>query len=302
MTLTTPITTSSIKLGMIIMVTSQLHTSGADSPSLPPELRKDLKQQLRFNLNGIKRKYTFFVECVCMSIKTRGISAMEMSTFLLSQSVYDYDDQDYKLFSERKDELERAVEVDQIFNILNTGYASFFNYDIFISLVEKYNLNEGQEELKYPEHLQNYINKQNVTEFLDVNPALVNQTDASKKMTLKLDIKPTCKLAKMKELSDAIADRMEWSPSALRILDIGEGCIVMTLLAPASLADATFNGDNILTAAQREGFLQLNVLWLNCNEYTYHFTYTKNLDHVRVIRRNDKNLDHVRVIRRNDVM
>lgn len=96
---------------------------------------EDIDRKLRLNLNDVKRKYTLFVECVRTSIKNRGISAAELTAFLLSQSVYDYDDQDYKLFSDRKEELERAADVDKIFNILNTEYASFLNYEIFMILL-----------------------------------------------------------------------------------------------------------------------------------------------------------------------
>ena len=88
----------------------------------------DFRQQLRINLGDIKNKYGFFVECVRTSIKRKGISARELCTFLLSQSVFDYDNQDYKLFSDNKDELQRATEVDEIFNLLNTEYASFLKF------------------------------------------------------------------------------------------------------------------------------------------------------------------------------
>ena len=86
-----------------------------DPASLSADLQKDLEQQLRFNLNDIKAKYTLFVECIRTAIKELGTSVGDLRAFLLSQSVYDYDNHDIKLFSDRKAELEGFIEVDQIF-------------------------------------------------------------------------------------------------------------------------------------------------------------------------------------------
>ena len=246
-------------------------TPVSDPTALPSDIRRDLRQQLRFNLNEIKTKYTFFVECIRTSVHEKHVSVKDLRAFLLSQSVFDYDDDDYKLFSDTKEDLYKADDVDEIFNLLNTEYASFLNYEVFLLLVDKYKLNEGQKELEYPKALREYINKQKISEFIDINPALTIHTDNSKVITLKLDIKPTSKLAKVKELSDAIADKMKWHPSSVRILGIDKGCVEVKLLIPASLADHVFTGDDIFTASKKQEFEKLEILWLKCNDHTYYF-------------------------------
>lgn len=251
---------------------TQSNSSHSEPSSLPPALQQDLELRLRLNLEGIYDKYTLFVECIRTSIKSKGISVSELRAFLMSQSAFDHEDQDFKLFSDRKDELERAVEVNQIFNFLNSGCASFLDFKIFEKIINKYDLNKDQEELTYPEHLENYINKHTISEFLDINPALVKYTEASEKVLLKFNIKQTCKLARVKSLSGAVAEKMKWNPSAVLIYDIDKGCVIVTLLIPASLANAVFIGKELFSDSEKADFLQMNILWLKCNGFTYDFS------------------------------
>ncbi len=186
--------------------------------------------------------------------------------------MFDYDNNTCKLFADNTEKLLKAKEVDDIFILLNTEYASFLNYDIFMLIIERYNLNEGQEEFDYPGHLQEYINTHNISDFVESNPSLVKHTDVSKEVTLLFDIQPTYTLAKVKDLLHVIADRMNLRPCAIRIVSIGEGSVAVTLLIPASVADAIFISDDIFTASEKETLLQSEVLWLKCNGYTYYFS------------------------------
>ena len=145
-------------------------------------------------------------------------------------------------------------------------------------IAQRYRLNEGQEEFKYPEHLKEYINTHEISDFVKSNPSLLKHTDASKEVILVFDIKPTCKLAKVKELLHVVADRMNWKPCAIRILTIDRGSIIVTLLIPASIADTIFVSDDIFTVSEKEDLLELNVLWLKCNGYAYYFSNERDTD------------------------
>ena len=201
--------------------------------SLTPEVQQDLQQQLRRHLDDIKKKYASYVRCVRTTIEKKGIGVSELRTYLLDQSVFDYNDKNYKLFADKKTELKEAVEVNDIFDLINLEFANFLNIQIFEQLVSEYSLNEGQEELKYPDHLKEYIYKLQISELIKSNPALTHpDPTSSKPFTLKLDIKPTSKVAKIQELSDAIADIMGWSLKTMRIYGIEEGCVVVKFFIP----------------------------------------------------------------------
>lgn len=78
--------------------------------------------------------------------------------------------------------------------------------------MNSYKLDQGQEELKYPEHLKAYINKHKIEEFAKINsflnnPLLKNVSASSKQksLILKIDIKSTSRLAKLMDIQTAIA-------------------------------------------------------------------------------------------------
>ena len=201
----------------------------------------------------------------------KNISASDLCAFLLSQQVFNCGNEDIKLFSDRKEELEGFTRIDQIFNLLNAEYVSFLNYEILTLIIEKYSLNEDQEELQYPEHLKIYIKKHQISQFPNLNHALQQHTEASQIIALKFNIELTNKLARVKELSDAIADIMNWKAAAVRIYSIEEGCVVVSFLIPAFLAKTIFTSDDTFTVAKKEEFAKLDALWLKYNDHTFYF-------------------------------
>lgn len=199
-----------------------------------------------------------------------------LRSYLLNLPAFmcDHDDDEQKcpLLSEIAEELEKATTINKIFDLLSTKYASFLNYDIFQGIGEKYSIKEqDHEELNYSEHLKTYINRHKLSEFVELNPALENFTDVSKKLILKLDINLSfCKLADVFELNDAIAEILNLKPSALRLLSVKEGCVVVTFLIPASVAEIIFSSGVYITAKQEE-FRALSVRWLKCGDYMFDF-------------------------------
>ena len=71
-------------------------------------------------------------------------------------------------------------------------------------------------------------------------------------------------------------------PSALRLLhNIEEGCVVVTLLIPALVADFIFSRDNAFSTEEVKEFQVLSILWLESNGgHKYEFT------NVHVVTRN----------------
>ena len=241
--------------------------------TLDPEVRADLKQQLEQNLKKITRRYVSFVNCVRTSIIRKGISAEDLSAYLLALPAFKSDKSELEFFimSEVKVELQQATTVNDIFNILNTKYATFMNYEIFQDMVDDFDLDEGQEKLKYPEHLDTYIEMHKLSEFEEINPMLKKVECGSKKMVLKFDIEMTCKLCKLKDLTKAVANILGLRQSALRLLSIEKGCVVATFLIPVPVADFLFSSGEIFSAGKIEELQAQSLLWLECNGFKYDF-------------------------------
>ena len=190
----------------------------------------------------------------------------------MTLSAFNHTEQNLILVSAHEAELEKATDINAIFNLLNREYASFLNYDIFDFILTQHQLDHGQEELKYPEHLKAYLERHNVSEFVKVNPLFKKYTDTSKELVLKIDIESSSKLAKLKNLKDAIADILELKSATMRLLDLKDGCVVATFLIPTPVADRVFSKHPVLTDQQQAAFQKLPVFQLECNDYLVDFT------------------------------
>ncbi len=60
-------------------------------------------------------------------------------------------------------------------------------------------------------------------------------------------------------------------PSALELVDIKDGCVIVTFLIPASVADAIFTPDTVFTSQQEDKLRAVSLLWLKCNGCTINF-------------------------------
>ncbi len=220
-------------------------------------------------------KYASYVDCLRVAVKTEGVTAEDLRSFLLSlpallspTSSKTSEGQQLTLLSDKKNELQRCDSVTAIFDLLNTTCASFLSYDIFQYILKRYKINAEQEELNYPNHIKAYIEKHTISVFTKVNP-LLKSKKGSKELTLKVDIKTTCRLTRVVKIKKLIAEIMDLNPSALELVDIKDGCVVVTFLIPASVADAIFTPDTVFTSQQEDKLRAASVLWLKCNEYTF---------------------------------
>ena len=244
--------------------------------SLHPDTLMELKLQLERELKLIMIKYSHYIRHIRQCLKEKGVSVEDLCTDLLSMPATSIPEQKLSLLSGQRAELEKAVSINGIFNILITKYASFLDYDIFQFIVDTYQIDRGQGELKYSEHLKAYLEKHKVSEFVAINPSLKKYND-SKELTFKVDVDLTFRMANIIKLKIVIAKILGIKPAALRLLDIKDGCILVTLLVPASVADFVFGGCMVLNIHQIEEFQALPVLWLECNGRRFNFA-TKALD------------------------
>ena len=254
-------------------------SAAANQPSSPssldPKIQMDLEYVLENNLKKTITAYASYVDCIRATVKEKGVSPEDFRSFVqsLPASTDSSKHQKLTLLSDIELELEKCNTITAIFDILKKRCASFLNYDIFQNIADHYNIYEDEEKMKYPEKLKAYVEKHKISEFTKINPQLKDRK-GSKELTLKYDIKTTCRLAKVCELEKVIAKVLELHPSALHIVDIEEGCVIVTFLIPASVADALFTPDTVFTPQQEEELRAASVLWLKCNGYTFYFGKT----------------------------
>ena len=242
----------------------------SSSLQLHPDTLMELKLQLERELKSIMIKYSHYIRHIRLCVKEKGVSVEDLCTDLLSMPATSIPEQELSLLSGQRAELEKAVSINGIFNILITKYASFLDYDIFQFIVDTYQIDSGQEELKYSENLEAYLEKHKVSEFVAINPSLKKYIDSTE-LTIKVDVDLTFRMAGIKNLKIVIAKILKIKPAALRLLDIKDGCILVTLLIPVPVADSIFNKHTFLSRQQTKKFEELPVLWLECNGCRFDF-------------------------------
>lgn len=258
------------------------HESSNLSHSLPisklnADALGDLEQILERNLKKIIRQYASFVNCILRSVLEKNVTPAMLSSYLLNLPAVgdkEKDGQRLTLLSGLRAELEAATTVNTIFNLLSTKYASFLDYDIFESIADEYSIDDTNPKMKYPEYLEAFLKQHKVSEFMKINPLLKDLSNSSKEVTLKLNIESTCSLAKLKDLTKTIANILGISKSALRILDIKDGCVILKLLILTPILDAIF-GSNCFTSEQVQQFSSISVLWMECNDFKYEMLSSK---------------------------
>ena len=214
---------------------------------------------------------------MCDCVVNRGVSVQSLCTFLLELPAFvsDEDENQGRLLSGVQEKLEKADTIYNVFNLLRKECASFLNYDIYESIQNKFCTEVECEDFKYPDRLKAYIDGHNVKEFFDVNPQLEKVTEASIKLCLKLDIEVTSKVAKVVNLKSSVAALLGLKPSALRLFSVEEGCVIVTFLIPAFVADIIFATGKMITMSK--GFQDLSVLWIKCGDFKFDFGGIVNL-------------------------
>ena len=213
-------------------------------------------------------KYSHYVRHIRRSLMDQEVRAQDLCSDLLTMPATNSDEQELALLSAHKDELERAVTLNEIFNFLVTNCASFLEYDIFQFIVDTYQLNNGQEELKYPELLKAYLEKHKVSEFLKIKPLIPVGSEVE--LVLKMDIKLTVKMSKVTDLKKKVTMILGLKSYTLQLVDVKEGCVAVILHIPVPVAEFVFN-KRTLSAKQYQQFKDLGVISLEYKGHRFIF-------------------------------
>ena len=220
-------------------------------------------------------QYSQYVRHIRLALEARGITARELSSDLIMMSATNHShpqNSDLKLLSAHRAELKIAGDLYDIFELLTTEYASFLNYGIFQFILNTYGIDTQREEFQYPQHLEAYINKHKIKEFVEINPLLSKSTEVLENLILKIDIESTSELAKLVDLQTAIAEILGVRSATLQLLDVKDGCVVVTFLIPKPVAEVVFSKHATFSDEQLDMFRALSILWLECNNHVIDFT------------------------------
>ena len=149
---------------------------------------------------------------------------------------------------------------------------SFLNYDIILSIIDKYGTEDNRERSEeYELKLEEYIKKHKISEFAEIiEPDLLQRSfDARVKMVLKIDVEKCAELANLCDLKLALADALKLNSSALFLYNIRDGCVVVTFLIPVSTADSVFYENKEFTTKQLEQFSTFSLQWLECGDFQW---------------------------------
>ena len=117
--------------------------------------------------------------------------------------------------------LGNAKSLYEICDIIARYYSSFLDYDIFQEIVDKFNLGKHVE-LEYSKHLEAYIKKHHISEFVAINPSLKKTANTSKELVLILDTEAMSKHGKVTDVKYSIARILDQNSSTIRFMDIDE--------------------------------------------------------------------------------
>ena len=242
-------------------------SGGSLLPYMDPEVREDVEMQLELNLEEIQQRYALFVFSLCQSVIQKGMTVKDLSLYLMNLPALECNDdkEKHKLLAGVKAKLQDASTIHEIFSLLSQECASFLNYGVFQSILDDHKISTGNsDELNYSKHLKDYLERHRISEFVELNPKLEKfNSNASKKLILKFNISLSSRVTRVFNLKKAVAKILRLKPSALQLVGVEEGCVVVTFLIPSFVT--------MLITEQVQEFKELPVLWLKCGDQEFHF-------------------------------
>ena len=224
-------------------------------------INEALLQQLNHNFEEISEQYAEYVMYIRDSVIEKEVTVRSLVNYLLFLPGFKYrnDKDEHKLLHGKRAQLKQAETVEDVFLLLYEECASFLNYNIFLSIAKKFGGNKC-DHLKYPEYLKAFVEKHTISELVKVIPNLEKKCDSSKqKVTCKFNIELTERVAEVSNLKIRIADILGLNVQSLELVDVNDGCVVVTFLVPAHIAGPIFTA---FTGQQVEEFKAAKIIWL----------------------------------------
>ena len=175
------------------------------------ECYEDLEHILRTKRNQIIEFYAYYVSIIRESLEQKGVTADHVRLFVETEQATKSDLEDYK-------EKTTSELIDQL---AHSSSVSFLNYGIWQKLVDKFQLDNGGKDFKYPEKLKAFIEQHKISEFIEIYPPLKSLvTDSQNEVILIFDVKRLAQASKLTSIKAHIAESLDLIPSILDIDDI----------------------------------------------------------------------------------
>jgi hypothetical protein len=247
-----------------------------------PKVMEDLTHQLNCYRDQIQTEFAFFVSSVHEKlVDNEAVTVSKFRIFLLNLPALTREDgeEHSKLLYGVKEDFQKASLVDDIFLLLNK-HTSFLDYHIlYLSIAAKYKIDIDEEKTEYLKHLKEYVNKHRICDLVNDIPNMCKHCDQfpdkSKTLVLKLNIKMSCKFAEVLTLKSAVARILGFHPSALKLISIKRGSVLVTFLIPGSAAEYIFTSFKEFTKTEKKQFEMLSVLWLEYEGRRFDFIEEK---------------------------
>jgi hypothetical protein len=191
--------------------------------------RQNLLWKLKDNFYKLKTRFGNYTYCVQQSIASKGISVETLRDYLLHHTR----DVRAVLPSIITADFVEAKTFTSIFLILERKEcSSFWNYGIYENLIEHFELDREQKDLKYTEEFKTYVKEHRISELVNLAPVLSKFTDDKMEIIIVLDIDSMGMSEQLVVLQDKVATIMKVPPSEILIYKIGKGSVVVTFLIP----------------------------------------------------------------------
>ena len=142
--------------------------------TLSDDTNRDLKFMLDSNRQDIVTCYASYFRCIQKSITAKGISIVDLCSYVMSLEAFESDHNvQCKLLVDIRPELERAESTHKLLDLVAKECVSFMNIGILQRIVAEYELDNGQDKMKYPDYLLSYIKKHKISELAKIYPNLV---------------------------------------------------------------------------------------------------------------------------------
>ena len=235
-----------------------MFTGLTESPAPTEKLTDSKKQNLEFkikmDLDKLQKSFATLQTAIRRSLKEREVSTQDVIAHVIGFGVSD----------EHKKELMALNSVDRVFITL-TDYWSFLDCDLLENIVENYGCDSDQERIeKYQEELTSFC-KRRISEVPNKN-LILSSDQTHEQMVVKLNISDP-RLTIIKDLKIKICKVLSIEPWSLQIMEVKEGCVLVTFLIPIQISKCLFSKS--LTEAQREDLSNLSVLTLTCSNYGF---------------------------------
>lgn len=241
------------------------HFPHLDAKYLNDSERAMLCGHLQLQFREISRKYARLVSSVKKSLKTQGVTAMELTEKLMDLKGYipleKKDGHTQPLLQDRFPDMNKATTTDQVFRILS-DYSSFFNHDIIEFVVDEVGTDDDMENLKkYQDDFMEYC-KRSVFEcpFSVCSKRLPNFVDLVMKVDSPSMIAPYSMQA-VQLFQAQVARLLHITKHTLKLCSVEEGCLKLSFQIPRFLSTIIFP----LNTDQRQGLTDLGIISLDCD-------------------------------------